>query len=146
MKTNEGILRRLRKDRSMTTIIIRVPEDVIEDLKKVAPELGFSGYQQLIWAYVGQGLRREVRPSLIQIWATCHFFKEADLRYRPRIEIQEGIKQTDDEGSGPVERRGDDHEDFFPCSGVRYRAGSESVDSKAISWPIESTFATGKPG
>jgi hypothetical protein len=37
-----------------------VPEDVIEDLKKVAPELGFSGYQPLIRAYVGQGLRKDL--------------------------------------------------------------------------------------
>lgn len=44
----------------MTTISIRVPEDVIEDLKKVAPELGFSGYQPLIRAYVGQGLRKDL--------------------------------------------------------------------------------------
>jgi hypothetical protein len=41
-------------------ITIRVPEDVIEDLKKVAPELGFSGYQPLIRAYVGQGLRKDL--------------------------------------------------------------------------------------
>ena len=60
MKTNERILRRLRKDRPMTTISIRVPEDVIEDLKKVAPEFGFSGYQPLIRAYVGQGLRKDL--------------------------------------------------------------------------------------
>ncbi len=60
MKANERILRRLRKDRPMTTISIRVPEDVIEDLKKVAPELGFSGYQPLIRAYVGQGLRKDL--------------------------------------------------------------------------------------
>jgi hypothetical protein len=34
-----------------------MPEDVVEDLKKVAPLLGFSGYQPLMRAYVGQGLR-----------------------------------------------------------------------------------------
>jgi hypothetical protein len=44
----------------MTTISIRVPEDVIEDLKLLAPVLGFSGYQPLIRAYVGQGLRRDL--------------------------------------------------------------------------------------
>jgi hypothetical protein len=60
MTANERVLRRLRKDRPMTTISIRVPEDVIEDLKKVAPELGFSGYQPLIRAYVGQGLRKDL--------------------------------------------------------------------------------------
>ena len=48
---------RLSQDRPMITISIRMPEDVVEDLKKVAPVLGFSGYQPLIRAYVGQGLR-----------------------------------------------------------------------------------------
>ncbi len=51
---------RLRKDRSMTTISLRVPQDVIDDLKEIAPRLGFSGYQPLIRAYVGQGLRADM--------------------------------------------------------------------------------------
>jgi hypothetical protein len=48
---------RLRKDRPMTAVTLRMPEDVIDDLKSVAERLGFSGYQPLIRAYVGQGLR-----------------------------------------------------------------------------------------
>ncbi len=48
---------RLRHDRPMTTISLRMPEDVIGDLKWVAPRLGFSGYQPLIRAYVGQAMR-----------------------------------------------------------------------------------------
>jgi hypothetical protein len=60
---------RLRKERPMTSITIRMPDDVIEELKRVAPLLGFSGYQPLIRAYVGQGLRRDLekiksRPKL----------------------------------------------------------------------------------
>src|SRR5436305_7335283 len=42
MSMNERIQKRLRKDRPMTTISIRLPEDVIEDLKLLAPEMGFS--------------------------------------------------------------------------------------------------------
>ena len=60
MKKNETILKRLRKDRQMTTISLGMPEDVIDDLKRVAPALGFSGYQPLIRAYVGQGLRKDL--------------------------------------------------------------------------------------
>jgi hypothetical protein len=61
--------KRLRPDRPMTTISLRMPEDVIEDLKRVAPLLGFSGYQPLIRAYIGQGLRSDIarlekRPDL----------------------------------------------------------------------------------
>lgn len=60
MKTvTERIRQRLRKDRPMTTISIRMPEDVIEDLKEIAPSLGFSGYQPLMRAYIGEGLRKD---------------------------------------------------------------------------------------
>lgn len=41
----------------MTTISLRIPDDVVDDLKNIAPRLGFSGYQPLIRAYIGQGLR-----------------------------------------------------------------------------------------
>ena len=44
----------------MTMVSIRIPEDVIDDLKNVAPMLGFSGYQALIKAYIGQGLRTDL--------------------------------------------------------------------------------------
>jgi hypothetical protein len=44
----------------MTSITIRMPEDVVRELKRVAPLLGFSGYQPLIRAYIGQGLRRDL--------------------------------------------------------------------------------------
>ncbi|HAG83906.1 MAG TPA: hypothetical protein DD379_17050 [Cyanobacteria bacterium UBA11162] len=59
MKT-EALKKRLNKNRPMTTVTIRIPEDVIEDLKRVAPLLGFSGYQPLIRAYIGQGLRADL--------------------------------------------------------------------------------------
>ncbi len=59
MKANK-IVQRLQKDRPMTMVSIRIPNDVIEDLKRVAPMLGFSGYQALIKAYIGQGLRADL--------------------------------------------------------------------------------------
>lgn len=51
---------RLSKTRPMTTVTLRMPEDVIADLKRIAPHRGFSGYQPLIRAYVGQGLREDL--------------------------------------------------------------------------------------
>ena len=56
MRTHD-LKHRLRKNRPMTTISLRMPGDVIEDLKRIAPRLGFGGYQPLIRAYVGQKLR-----------------------------------------------------------------------------------------
>ena len=57
---NNNIINRLQKNRPMTQISLRMPEDVVEDLKRVAPRLGFSGYQPLIRAYIGQGLRADL--------------------------------------------------------------------------------------
>jgi hypothetical protein len=62
MKT-EDLRKRLRKDRPMTTVSVNLPEDVVEDLNRVAPRLGFSGYLPLLRAYVGQGLRRDLAPA-----------------------------------------------------------------------------------
>lgn len=72
MKMSERIKKRLRKNRTMTTISMRLSEDVIEDLKEIAPALGFSGYQPLIRAYIGQGLRKDIariEDSQVQILA-----------------------------------------------------------------------------
>ncbi|MGF1524034.1 MAG: hypothetical protein ACFBSF_17085 [Leptolyngbyaceae cyanobacterium] len=56
----EDLKKRLDKNRPMTTVTIRMPEDLIEDLKRIAPLLGFSGYQPLARAYIGQGLRTDL--------------------------------------------------------------------------------------
>jgi hypothetical protein len=53
----DKLKKRLQKNRAMTTISLRIPDDVVSDLKSIAPRLGFSGYQPLIRAYIGQGLR-----------------------------------------------------------------------------------------
>ena len=56
----ETLKKRLDKNRPMAAITICIPEDVIEDLKRIAPLLRFSGYQPLVRAYVGQGLRTDL--------------------------------------------------------------------------------------
>ncbi len=56
----ETLKKRLDKNRPMNVVTLRMPQDVIEDLKRIAPKLGFSGYQPLIRAYVGQGLRNDL--------------------------------------------------------------------------------------
>ncbi len=57
----ERLNRRLQRDRPMTTISLRMPEDLIDDLKEIAPMLGFTGYQPLIRSYIGQGLRKDLQ-------------------------------------------------------------------------------------
>lgn len=56
---NERVKKRLQKDRPMTSITLRVPVDLVSDLKAMAPELGFSGYQPLLRSYVSEGMRRD---------------------------------------------------------------------------------------
>ncbi len=55
----EKIKTRLQKDRPMTSITLRVPVDVVESLKIIAPHKGLSGYQALLKSYVSEGLRRD---------------------------------------------------------------------------------------
>ena len=58
---NNHIKKRLKIDRSITSITLKIPEDVVQDMKNIAPALGFSGYQPLIRAYIGQGLRQDLK-------------------------------------------------------------------------------------
>jgi len=57
----ERLKKRLNPDRPMSHVTIRMPDDVIQDLKQLAPELGFSGYQPLIRAFIGQGMRKDLK-------------------------------------------------------------------------------------
>ena len=56
----ETIKRRLAKDRPMVSVTLRMPEDVIADMKRIAPLKGLSGYQTLMRSYVGAGLREDL--------------------------------------------------------------------------------------
>jgi hypothetical protein len=60
IKMTDRIKRRMVPERPMVSISLRLPEDVIEELKEVAPAMGFRGYQPLIRAFIGQGLRDEL--------------------------------------------------------------------------------------
>jgi hypothetical protein len=51
---------RLSKERPMRTVKLDIPVDVVEDLKNIAPRLGFSGSGTLMRAYIGQGLRADM--------------------------------------------------------------------------------------
>ena len=44
----------------MVSVTLRMPDDVVNDLKRIAPLKGFSGYQGLLRAYVGAGLREDL--------------------------------------------------------------------------------------
>ena len=56
---SERLKSRLKKDRPMTSITLRIPVDVVESMKTIAPQRGFAGYQTLLKAYLSEGLRRD---------------------------------------------------------------------------------------
>lgn len=56
----DRLKKRLERERPMTSVTIRIPEDVVEDLNRIAPLRGFAGCQPLIRAYIGQGLRNDL--------------------------------------------------------------------------------------
>lgn len=56
---NETLKKRLAKDRQVTSITLRIPVDVVDSLKAIAPHKGFSGYQTLLKSYISEGLRRD---------------------------------------------------------------------------------------
>lgn len=56
---SERLKKRLAKDRPMTTITLRIPVDVVESMKEIAPKKGYAGYQTLLKAYISDGLRRD---------------------------------------------------------------------------------------
>jgi len=61
----------------MISVTLRMPEDVVDSLKTIAPHKGFSGYQALLKAYVGDGLRRD----------------EATYLYGPAARLAEALKK-----------------------------------------------------
>ena len=56
---NDTLKKRLAKDRPVTSITLRIPVDVVDSLKAIAPHKGFSGYQTLLKSYISEGLRRD---------------------------------------------------------------------------------------
>lgn len=56
----ETLKKRLNKNRQKITVTLQIPEDVITDLEKLVSLLGFSNYQSLMRAYIGQGMRADL--------------------------------------------------------------------------------------
>lgn len=55
----DRLKKRLDKDRPMTAITMRIPVDVVESLKEIAPHKGYAGYQTLLKSYISEGLRKD---------------------------------------------------------------------------------------
>ena len=53
-------------DRKTMMVSLRMPVEAVENLKRVAPLKGMTGYQALIKYYVGMGLRRDLETLWLQ--------------------------------------------------------------------------------
>ncbi len=77
MSIPDRIRTRLVKDRPMTSITLRIPVDVVDSLKEIAPHRGFEGYQTLLKSYLSEGLRRD----------------EAQFAFGPTARLIEALKK-----------------------------------------------------
>lgn len=56
---NERVRKRLKRERSTTTINIVIAVDIVDSLKAIATTRGFISYQTLLKSYISEGLRRD---------------------------------------------------------------------------------------
>lgn len=83
---------RLRKDRPMSSITLRIPEDAVESLKAIAPHKRFSGYQALMRAYISEGLRRD--EAIHICGPTARLAEALKKRGVPASFIEEAVKDA----------------------------------------------------
>ena len=91
-KTRELISRRLQKVRPMSSVTLRMPEDVVQDLKRLAPTLSYAGYQPLIRSYIGKGLR--VDPAQIDDGAMPRLIAGLKQRGVAESVIRQALAET----------------------------------------------------
>ena len=99
MKMTDRIKRNMQSDKPMTLISLRLPEHVIDDLKEVAPTLGFGGYQALIRAYISNGLRKHLAEREAQRAkdSTVEEFSRRLLAHGvPKHAIQQAVAEMSD--------------------------------------------------
>lgn len=84
--------------RPTTPITMRMPVDVVEDLKTVARIKEMSGYQSLIKFYVGQGLRADL--AALRVKSSAEKAREVLKKYDVDPEIVQEVEQALREESG----------------------------------------------
>jgi len=63
MKTEAERMRarlRMGKDRPWANVTLRLPVDLIDELKEITPMLGWSKYETVIRGYIAQGLAKDL--------------------------------------------------------------------------------------
>lgn len=88
----EKLKARLKKNRPMTSITLRIPKDVVESLKTIAPHKGHSGYQALLKSYISEGLRRD--ESTFVFGPTARLAEALKKRGVPAKLIEEAAQEA----------------------------------------------------
>ena len=96
MSIPELIKTRLAKDRPMTSITLRIPVDVVESLKEIAPHKGFSGYQARLKSYISEGLRRD--EARYAFGPTARLIAALKKRGVPYALLEEAARELGAEG------------------------------------------------
>jgi hypothetical protein len=94
MSIPERIRARLTKDRPMTAITLRIPVDVVESMKEIAPQRGFSGYQALLKSYISEGLRRD--EAQFAFGPTARLIEALKKRGVPEEVLEEAAKELNE--------------------------------------------------
>ena len=88
----ERLKKRLVKDRPQTTVTIRIPIDVVDAMKEIAPRKGFSGYQTLLKSYVSEGLRRD--EAMLSLGKEARLIEALKKRGVPESVIEEAERDA----------------------------------------------------
>lgn len=87
--------------RPQVPVSLKMPVEMVEDLKRVAPLRGFQGYQTLLKQYVGQGLRRDLekfRDELEELTVSARIKEQVEKALADRefsvSEIDEVIREV----------------------------------------------------
>lgn len=88
----DRLKKRLVKDRPQTTVTIRIPIDVVEAMKEIAPRNGFSGYQTLLKSYVSEGLRRD--EAMLSLGKEARLIEALRKRGVPESVIEEAERDA----------------------------------------------------
>lgn len=88
----DRLKKRLVKDRPQTTVTIRMPIDVVDAMKEIAPRKGFSGYQTLLKSYVSEGLRRD--EAMLSLGKEARLIEALRKRGVPESVIEEAERDV----------------------------------------------------
>lgn len=88
----DRLKKRLVKDRPQTTVTIRIPIDVVDAMKEIAPRKGFSGHQTLLKSYVSEGLRRD--EAMLSLGKEARLIEALRKRGVPESVIEEAERDA----------------------------------------------------